>query len=144
MRYPWHCDIESGIIGGAVKSAAAASLIHDARIRAGLSQRQLARRAKTSQAVISAYENGRRDPGFAHTLEILRAAGFDLDMRLMQPIGDGSPARSSRDIWWMPDSGEDDDRILENLRLSPTARLRKLGAMRSFASKYRGSARRLQ
>jgi len=56
-----------------VKSPAAASLIHEARIRAGLSQRQLARRARTSQAVISAYENGKRDPGFAHMLELVRA-----------------------------------------------------------------------
>lgn len=128
----------------AVKSAAAASLIHDARIRAGLSQRQLARRAKTSQAVISAYENGKRDPGFAHALEILRAAGFALDVQLMNPIGDDAPHRGTSDVWHMVDSREDDDRILENLRLSPVQRLRKLGAMRAFAGKYRGAAGRQQ
>jgi transcriptional regulator with XRE-family HTH domain len=127
-----------------VKSAAAASLIHDARIRAGLSQRQLARRARTSQAVISAYENGKRDPGFAHMLEIVRAAGFDLDMHLMPPLGATLAPGQSSDIWAMVDSGEDDDRILENLRLSPVQRLRKMGAMRSFAQKYRGAAGRPQ
>jgi transcriptional regulator with XRE-family HTH domain len=123
-----------------VKSAAAASLIHDARLKAGLSQRQLAERARTSQAVISAYENGRREPGFGHMLEILRAAGFDLDARLMQLADDRGRRRASQ-VWQLPDSDEDDDRILANLRLSPRARLRKLAAMRSFSTKYRGAAR---
>jgi len=124
-----------------VKSAAAASLIHDARIRAGLSQRQLARRAGTSQAVISAYENGRRDPGFAHMLELVRAAGFNLDMQLTRQLGSRRP-RPDPDAWSMADSGEDDDRLLENLRLSAAQRLRKMGAMRTFAGKYRGAAQR--
>ena len=126
-----------------MKSAAAASLIHDARIRAGLSQRQLARRAGTSQAVISAYENGKRDPGFAHMLELVQAAGFALDMRLTERLAGHRDSRG-RDPWAMADAGEDDDRILENLRLSATQRLRKLGAMRGFAAKYRGVAERPQ
>jgi transcriptional regulator with XRE-family HTH domain len=126
-----------------VKSAAAASIIHDARIRAGLSQRQLARRAGTSQAVISAYENGRRDPGFAHMLELVRAAGFALDMQLTRQLG-APRSRSEADIWSMVESGEDDDRIRENLGLSATQRLRKMGAMRTFAGKYRGAAGRPQ
>lgn len=126
-----------------MKSVAAASLVHDARIRAGLSQRQLARRAGTSQAVISAYENGKRDPVFAHLLEILRAAGFDLEVQLMHPAGD-QKVRPREDLWHAADSAEDDDRILENLRLSPVQRLRRMGAMRSFVSKHRGATRRQQ
>jgi transcriptional regulator with XRE-family HTH domain len=121
-----------------VKSSAAASILHDARLRAGLSQRQLARLAHTSQAVISAYENGRRDPGFAHLVDILEAAGFALDMRLADPNRHGG---ASGNIWAAADSEEDDDRIRENLRLTPVARLRRMGATRRFTDKYRGAAR---
>ena len=108
-----------------MKSSAAASIIHDARLRAGLSQRQLARLAHTSQAVISAYENGHRDPGFAHLIDILSAAGFALDVRLADPNRHGG---ATGNIWAAVDSSEDDDRIRENLRLSPSQRLRKMGA----------------
>jgi transcriptional regulator with XRE-family HTH domain len=43
------------------------SLIKDARLVAGMSQRELARRARTSQPTLSAYENGRKSP----TLDIM-------------------------------------------------------------------------
>jgi len=58
------------------------SLILDARIQAGISQRELARRAQTSAAAINAYESGRRNPTVARLQEILLAAGFDLRVRL--------------------------------------------------------------
>jgi transcriptional regulator with XRE-family HTH domain len=58
------------------------SLILDARIRAGLSQRELAGRAETSAAAINAYENGRRNPTVARLQAILGAAGFDLRVRI--------------------------------------------------------------
>jgi len=58
------------------------SLILDARIRTGLSQRELARRAGTSASAINAYERGRRNPTVAKLQEILLAAGFDLRVRL--------------------------------------------------------------
>lgn len=57
-------------------------LIRIARKRSGLSQEELARRAATSQAAISAYESGRRSPSVATLSRILAAAGFDLRMRL--------------------------------------------------------------
>jgi len=49
-------------------------LIRAVRRRGGLSQAELARRAGTSQPVVSAYEHGRRDPTFG-TLRRLVAAG---------------------------------------------------------------------
>ena len=60
-------------------------LIRMARRRAGLSQEELARRAATSQAAISAYESGRRSPSVATLTRILTAAGFELRMRLAEP-----------------------------------------------------------
>ena len=57
-------------------------VLREARTRAGLSQRELARRAGTSHATVSAYEAGRIDPG-AHVLErLLDAAGFGLRAEL--------------------------------------------------------------
>jgi len=58
------------------------SLILDARIQTGLSQRELARRAGTSASAINAYESGRRNPTVSKLQEILLAAGFDLRVRL--------------------------------------------------------------
>lgn len=51
----------------------AARAIHDARLRAGLSQQQLAERAGTSQPAVNRYERGRVQPR-ADVLERLLAA----------------------------------------------------------------------
>jgi transcriptional regulator with XRE-family HTH domain len=51
------------------------SLIKAVRRRHGLSQAELARRAGTSQPVISAYEHGRRDPGYETLRKVVEAGG---------------------------------------------------------------------
>lgn len=53
----------------------AAQLLREVRRRQGLTQVQLARRAGTSQPVISAYEHGRRDPGYETLRKLVEAAG---------------------------------------------------------------------
>jgi len=58
------------------------ALIRSARRRHGLRQADLARRAGTSQPVISAYERGRRDPTTATLRRLIAAAGDRLDLRL--------------------------------------------------------------
>ena len=55
----------------------AATLIRQARSGSGLSLRQLARRAGTSHATLSAYEAGRVDPSVHTVSRIIRSAGFD-------------------------------------------------------------------
>lgn len=60
----------------------AAHLIKLARHDAGLSQRELARRAGTSQATLSAYEAGRKVPSLDTLARIVRAAGQDLRIQL--------------------------------------------------------------
>jgi transcriptional regulator with XRE-family HTH domain len=60
----------------------AASLLQLARIKAGLSQRQLAERAGVPATMISAYERDKRQPTLTTLLRILRAAGYDLRMQL--------------------------------------------------------------
>lgn len=60
-------------------------LIRMARRSAGLTQAELAARASTSQAAISAYESGRRSPSVDTLARVLLAAGFELRMRMSQP-----------------------------------------------------------
>jgi transcriptional regulator with XRE-family HTH domain len=52
-----------------------------ARTAAGLSQQDLARRAGTSQATISAYESGRKQPSVATLARLLRVTGSELAVR---------------------------------------------------------------
>lgn len=59
-----------------------ATTIRTARERSGLTLRELARRAKTSHATLSAYESGRVDPGARVAERILEAAGFHVRMEL--------------------------------------------------------------
>jgi len=56
----------------------AATSIRDARERARLTQAELARRAGTSQATISAYEHGRKAPSIETLGRLLAAAGTRL------------------------------------------------------------------
>lgn len=58
--------------------AAAGELIVEARTKAGLSQAELARRARIPRSVLSTYERGRRQPGADALARILEAAGFRL------------------------------------------------------------------
>jgi transcriptional regulator with XRE-family HTH domain len=57
--------------------------VREARRRAGLTQRQLASRAGTTQAVIARAETGASAPSFQRVVELVRACGFDLDIRLV-------------------------------------------------------------
>ncbi len=63
----------------------AAELIKAARRAAGFSQSALASRARTSQQTIADYENGRKQPGAATLARIVRACGFELDLRPVDP-----------------------------------------------------------
>lgn len=57
-----------------------AELVYGARTAAGLSQTELARRAGTRQAVISAIENGAQAPGGVMLARIARALGGTLSI----------------------------------------------------------------
>lgn len=63
----------------------AGDLLRLARVKAGLTQAVLAQRAGVAQTLISAYENGRRQPTLPTLMRLLEAAGFDLRMRLEAP-----------------------------------------------------------
>ncbi|HLG00541.1 MAG TPA: helix-turn-helix transcriptional regulator [Acidimicrobiia bacterium] len=59
----------------------AAALLRSTRVRNGLTQAELAHRARTTQPVISAYEHGRREPSIPTLRRLVRAAGEDLEVR---------------------------------------------------------------
>lgn len=57
-------------------------ILRQARLRAGLTQRELAVRARTSQSVVARIEQGRSDPSTATLTRLLAAAGFELRAEL--------------------------------------------------------------
>ena len=54
----------------------AAELLSTARKRSGMSQRQLAQRARTAQSVVARIELGDTSPSWATLNRLLKAAGF--------------------------------------------------------------------
>jgi predicted transcriptional regulator len=99
-------------------------LLSEARERAGLTQRALARRAGTAQSVVARIELGVTDPGSSTLAKLLAAAGFELISRL-------EPALIV-DTHMMDDVG----RILS---LTPEERLREVANM----SRFQTAARRV-
>ena len=63
----------------------AATLLRQARTRAGLSQRDLARRAGTAQSVIARIERGQTSPTWATLERLLEAAGVHMRAQLEPP-----------------------------------------------------------
>src|SRR5665213_1245249 len=64
------------------EQAIAATVLRDARLRARLSQTELARRAGVAQSVISAYEAGRREPSLATLTRMVKATGHSINLDL--------------------------------------------------------------
>ena len=79
----------------------AAALVRLARMKAGLSQEDLALRAGVARSMISAYERDRRQPTIATLLRVLRAAGFDLRLHLEPYVwaDDADREREQRAEW---------------------------------------------
>jgi transcriptional regulator with XRE-family HTH domain len=60
----------------------AGQFVREARRRSGRSQRTLAARAGVSQPLVARIESGSVDPSFGRLLQLVRACGFDLDIRV--------------------------------------------------------------
>ena len=71
-----------------------AALIRAVRRRRGLSQVELARRAGTSQPVVSAYEHGRRDPTYGTLRKLVEASGERLRLDAVPATADLPPPQS--------------------------------------------------
>lgn len=85
-----------------------ASLIREARLRAGLTQGELADRTGRDRSVIARWEQAVVAPSVETLIELVRACGFDLPLEL-EPL-DTTGA----------------ERLSKNRMLSPERRLRRL------------------
>lgn len=79
-----------------MRSMNAAAAIRRAREVAGLSKRELARRAGTSPAAIVAYESGRRDPSIRTLQRILAATGCHAELVVSEGARPDRAIASSR------------------------------------------------
>lgn len=66
--------------------ADAADLLKTARRSAGMTQQELGRKAGVTQSVVSAYENGRREPALSTLVKLINATGQGLDVSSSPPI----------------------------------------------------------
>ena len=100
------------------KTLDAANLLQTARELAGLTQRELARKARTAQSVVARIELGETSPSWSTLDRLLKAAGFSLAAQL-------------RRIRVDPQLLDDVPRILA---LTPEQRLREVAEVSRFLS----------
>ena len=99
----------------------ASTLLHAARELAGLTQRQLAKKARTAQSVVARIELGETSPSWSTLARLLKAAGFILSTGLRRIAVD-------------PQLLDDVPRILA---LSPEQRLLEVRQVSRFLSAAR-------
>jgi transcriptional regulator with XRE-family HTH domain len=77
-------------------------LLKEARDRAGLTQRELARRAGTSQAMVARIEGGQQSPSVATLERLVRACGLELRVETdgEERAPAGPAARTGRLLVW--------------------------------------------
>jgi transcriptional regulator with XRE-family HTH domain len=79
-----------------------AGLIREARLRAGLTQYQLAERSGRERSVIARYEQGAVAPSVETLIELVRACGFDLPLELI-PRDESSLERLRKNVLLSPE-----------------------------------------
>jgi transcriptional regulator with XRE-family HTH domain len=84
-----------------------ADVIREARLRAGLTQQELAERSGRKRGVIARWEQGTVAPSAETLIELVRACGFDVPFELV-PL---EPAGTSR--------------LEQNARLTPERRVQR-------------------
>ena len=99
-------------------------LVREARKRAALTQAELAKRTGTTQSVISRLERGATAPSMQSISELVRACGFELQVRMV------------------PHDDQDWSLVQQNLRLSPTQRVRQGARTVDFIETAREALRR--
>jgi transcriptional regulator with XRE-family HTH domain len=94
-------------------------LIREARLRAGLTQSELAARAGTAQSGIARWESGRTTPSLDDVRRLVRLCGLDLEVAIV-PRDDSDITQAERLLDLSPQQ-----RIERHQRL-----IRQLGAIR--------------
>ncbi len=83
-------------------------LIREARLRAGLTQSELAKLTGRERSVIARWEQGAVSPSVDNLIEVVQACGFDLPLVLV------------------PRDSSQDERLGKNMLLSPERRVQRL------------------
>lgn len=110
-----------------------AQILRQARLRAGLSQGELAVRAGTSQPAIARLESGASNPTLATLQRLVGAAGFELRINLVpKVVSDPLVEAYKRDV--------DRSLLRENLRRSVDDRLRSLEDWQEFGRELERAA----
>ncbi len=100
----------------------AAELLKSARTQAGMTQRDLAKRARTAQSVVARVELGETNPSLRTLNRLVKAAGFNISAEL-----EAIPTLD-------PTLMDDVPRIL---RMSPEERLREVAQVSRFIAAAR-------
>lgn len=104
------------------RTLAAAEAVKSARAQAGLTQRQLAKKARTAQSVVARVEAGQTSPSLETLTRLLKAAGFSMVAELERiPSVDRSVM----------------DDVPRILRMTPEARLREVAQVSRFVTAAR-------
>lgn len=110
--------------------AAYSAVVTEARKRAKLTQRELARRAHAAQPLVARIESGRANPTVETIDRLLGAAGFQLRLELIpKETPDPVIEAYKRDV--------DRTLLIENLRKTPAQRVQTLVAMERLAREAR-------
>ena len=78
-------------------------MIREARRRAGLTQRELAERMRTTQSAVARLERGRTEPSYEHVVDAVRACGLELVPQLL-PADDADWSVASTNLSVDPDT----------------------------------------
>jgi transcriptional regulator with XRE-family HTH domain len=98
------------------------AILQEARRRAGLTQRELAERAGTSQSAIARIERGRQLPSLDTLQRLLRACDLDLELRIV------------------PHDTHDDVLLEATLAMTPEERIHAVEEMTRVAAAARPTA----
>ncbi len=63
----------------------AAQIIREARLKAGLTQAELAERLGRERAQVARWETGGQEPSFANLSAVVEACGFVLEVEISEP-----------------------------------------------------------
>jgi len=80
----------------------AGQILRESRLRSGLSQRRLAELAGVTQPTVARIESGIIQPTFERLLELVRACGLDLDVRVV-PLDEDAWTVAQRGLELTPD-----------------------------------------
>jgi predicted nucleotidyltransferase/DNA-binding XRE family transcriptional regulator len=107
----------------------AGQLLREARLSAGLSQSELARRVRVPQSVVSEYERGKREPSLPMLEKLIAGTGHELTMELV---------KVDQSVRGLPDSRL--GRLLRRRRTALVAAVEQAGGsnLRVFGSAARG------